>query len=190
MPFQLARGKSTLQELTMTSRKRAFIWQKIMTGREISIGREFFTSGELFSVREFFISRECFQRLRKYSSQQAAFLRQNGTWYKQRSMASSDGSSARDILRTIFGRIGDLSAAINQEQGFSLRRDTDLSPASLEDEVRVLNNHQVHPSNSSVPRTPAQSGSSMPATNTSAPLYTMKRNSMVTHSVFYKNLFL
>ena len=98
-------------------------------------------------------------------------------------------SSARDILRNIFGRIDHLSAAINQQQGSSLRRDTDIPPASLEDEVRnVFNNHQVRSSrNSAVPRTPAQSGSSMPATNTSAPLYTMRRNFSNFRSANYRS---
>ena len=97
-------------------------------------------------------------------------------------------SSARDILRNIFGRIDDLSAAINQQQGSSLRRDTDIPPASLEDEVRnVFNNNQVRSSNSAVPRTPAQSGSSMPATNTSAPLYTMRRNFSNFRSANYRS---
>ena len=97
-------------------------------------------------------------------------------------------SSARDIIRNIFGRIDDLSAAINQQQGSSLRRDTDIPPASLEDEVRnVFNNNQVRSSNSAVPRTPAQSGSSMPATNTSAPLYTMRRNFSNFRSANYRS---
>ena len=99
-------------------------------------------------------------------------------------MASSDGSSARDILRNVFGRMGDLSAAINQQQGSSLRRDTDLPPASLEDDVRnVFNTHQVRPSKAAVPRMSTDSRAEwffrMPATKTSASLYTTRRNFMV-----------
>ena len=113
---------------------------------------EIFGGREFFSDREFCISREFVLAVEKIFWSAGIFA-PKCCHVVQTKMASSDGSSARDILRNIFGRMGDLNAAINQQQGSSFRRDTDLPPASLEDEV--FNNHQVRPSNSTVPRTPA-----------------------------------
>lgn len=55
-------------------------------------------------------------------------------------MASSDGSSARDILMHIVGRIGDLSASINQQGSSSSRGIDQTTTTTVEDEVRFVFN--------------------------------------------------
>jgi len=86
-------------------------------------------------------------------------------------MASSDGNSARNMLKEILGRIGDLSAAIDQ-QGSSLRRGTaPLTATSVENEAR-----NVFGAGHQAPSLTANASS--PAVNAfqNGPLYTMRRN--------------
>ena len=51
-------------------------------------------------------------------------------------MAASDGSSARDMLRQILGRIGDLSAEIDEQGSSSSKVTTPQTTTSLESEIR------------------------------------------------------
>ena len=86
-------------------------------------------------------------------------------------MASSDGISAGNMLRQILGRIGDLSAAIDQ-QGSSLSRGTaPQTTTSVDSEVRNVfaAGHQALSSTASA-SSPAVSASQ------NGPLYTMRRN--------------
>ena len=90
---------------------------------------------------------------------QRAFSRQNSS-RGINNMASSDGNSAGNMLRQILGRIGDLSAAIDQ-QGSSLSRGRVPQITTLvESEVRKVfgADHQA-PSSTSSASFPAVSAS-------------------------------
>ena len=112
---------------------------------------------------------------------QRAFSRQNSS-RGINNMASSDGNSAGNMLRQILGRIGDLSAAIDQ-QGSSLSRGRAPQITTLvESEVRKVfgADHQA-PSSTSSASFPAVSASQ------SGPLYTMRRNFSNFRTVNYRS---
>ena len=149
--------------------------------------REFFLSVENFLARSriFYLSRIFFFPVENCSAgreffcrficwdhmlgMQRAFSRQNST-RGINNMASSDGNSAGNMLRQILGRIGDLSAAIDQ-QGSSLSRGRAPITTLVESEVRKVfgADHQA-PSSTSSASYPAVSASQ------SGPLYPMWRN--------------
>jgi len=71
-------------------------------------GRECFSSSRIFPEGKFFVGLFIGQR---------TFLRQNVS-RGINNMASSDGISARNMLSQILGKIGDLSAVIDQQGSF------------------------------------------------------------------------
>ena len=138
-------------------------------------GREFFYRSRIFfGDREFFTGRTVFARSRVF--QLSRVFVGNGRFRAITSrginnMASSDGISAGNMLRQILGRIGDLSAAIDQ-QGSSFSRGTaPQTTTSVDSEVRNVfaAGHQALSSTASA-SSPAVSASQ------NGPLYTMRRN--------------
>ena len=111
--------------------------EKIIRRSRTSLSIEKFFVGQEFSVEKCFVGRKNFVGRVCWCTGQRMFSRQSLSRGINK-MASSDGSSARDMLKQILGRIGDLSAAIDQQGSSSSRVTTPQTTTSVESEVRSV----------------------------------------------------